>query len=188
MEQRKIAVVGSRDGINPEAVYDFIDKLDPLTNVVVSGGARGVDTYAAERANERGIRVIEIRPNWNKYGRGAGFLRNKEIVKASDDVVAFWNGQSRGTEHTIEQAVKLGRSVAIFGVDGKLIRYIPGGQPQPAAQKIPRGKPKYKGPAQPEAHQGRPERRERRREEHKARRDARKIDGRLKEQGVWLPE
>lgn len=187
MTVRRIAVVGSRDGINPAAVHDFIDKLEPATTVVVSGGARGVDTYAAERAKERGIRVIEIRPNWNKYGRGAGFLRNKEIVKAADDVVAFWNGSSRGTEHTIEQAVKLGRSVAIFGVDGKLIRYIPGGKPQPAAQKIPRGKPKYKGPAQPEGHQGRPERREARRLQHQARRAGRKVAGRLKERGVILP-
>jgi len=187
LETRKIAVVGSRDGVNPVAVSAFIDKLDPLTTVIVSGGARGVDTYAAERAEERGIKTVVIRPNWKKYGRGAGFLRNKEIVKAADDVVAFWNGRSRGTEHTIEQAVKLGRSVAIFGVDGKLIRFIPGGQPQRAAQAIPHGKPTYKGPAQPERHQGRPERRERRQQEHKARRDARKVDGRLKEQGVWLP-
>jgi len=179
--------VGSRDGVNPAAVSDFIDKLDPLTTVIVSGGARGVDTYAAERAEERGIRTVVIRANWKKYGRGAGFLRNKEIVKAADDVVAFWNGQSRGTEHTIEQAVKMGRSVAIFGVDGKLIRFLPAGKPQPAAQKIPRGKPKYKGPAQPARHEGRPERREARRLEHKERRDSRKVGGRLEKEGVWLP-
>lgn len=187
MEVRKIAVVGSRDGINPAAVHDFIDKLNPVSTVVVSGGARGVDTYAAERAEERGIKTVVIRPNWKKYGRGAGFLRNKEIVKAADDVVAFWDGRSRGTEHTIEQAVKLGRSVAIFGVDGKLIRFIPAGKPQPAAQKIPRGKPKYKGPAQPEGHKGRPERREARRLQHQARRAGRKVAGRLAERGIYLP-
>ena len=179
--------MGSRDGVNPAAVSDFIDKLDPLTTVIVSGGARGVDSYAAERAEERGIKTVVIRPNWKKYGRGAGFLRNKEIVKAADDVVAFWDGQSRGTEHTIEQSVKLGRSVAILGVDGNLIRYLPGGTPQRAAQAIPHGKPTYKGPRETAPHQGRPERREKRQQEHKARRDARKVAGRLAERGVYLP-
>lgn len=120
----KIAVVGSRYGINPDAVRKFIDHLDPDLNTVISGGARGVDSIAVERAEQRGIPVQVYLPLWEKYGRSAGFRRNKQIVAASDAVAAFWDGQSKGTEHTIKIAVKEGKPVAIFGVNGDLIRWI----------------------------------------------------------------
>lgn len=160
------------------AVRDFVDKLDPLTTVVVSGGARGVDSFAVQRAEERGIRTIVIKPNWKKYGRGAGFRRNKEIVMVADDVVAFWDGQSRGTEHTIKTAIEMGKHVAIFGITGELVRSItPGGPAWPTmAVSIKEKFTKPKGPAQPPAYEGRPERRERRQEMHRQRRALRRED------------
>lgn len=120
----RIAVVGCRTGIEQDAVYQLIDRMEPLTTVVISGGAKGVDTWAVERAAERGIKTVVIRPNWKKYGRGAGFKRNREIVLAADEVAAFWDGKSRGTENTIKHAVRLGRPVAIFSELGRLVRFI----------------------------------------------------------------
>lgn len=120
----RIAIVGSRDGVDRLAVRRFVDKLNPLINVVVSGGARGVDSWAVERATERSI-PVEVHPAlWERYGKSAGFKRNKDIVRASDSVAAFWNGQSKGTEHTIKIAVEAGKPVAIFGIAGDLIRWI----------------------------------------------------------------
>lgn len=133
---RRIAVVGSREGINKKAVHDFIDRLDEGT-VVVSGGAKGVDTWAAERARERGLEVVEIRPNWKKYGRGAGFRRNTEIVLAAHDVAAFWNGISRGTMDTVKKAVKYVKNVALFDADGNVISYHEGIL-APEIRRIPR--------------------------------------------------
>lgn len=88
---------------------------------IVSGGARGVDSWAAELANESGFRLVEIRPNWKKYGRGAGFHRNTEIVRAADDVVAFWDQVSNGTFDTIKKAVELRRDLIVFGNDGEVL-------------------------------------------------------------------
>lgn len=88
---------------------------------VVSGGAKGVDTWATEIATDRGFTTVEIRPNWQKFGRGAGFHRNTEIVRAADDVVAFWDQVSNGTFDTMKKAVELRRDLMVFGADGELL-------------------------------------------------------------------
>jgi hypothetical protein len=100
----KIGVVGSREYPRLEAVREFVSKLDPITNVLVTGGARGVDQTAAEEARDRNVRVVEYRPNYNKYGRGAPLRRNTEIVLGSDSLVAFWDGESTGTLDTLAKA------------------------------------------------------------------------------------
>lgn len=135
--RRCIAIVGSREGIDRAAVNAFVDHLGPET-VVISGGAAGADTYAAERAAERGLRVVVIRPNWKKYGRSAGFRRNKEIVMMSDDVVAFWDGASRGTENTLKHAIRMRRPVAVFSGAGTLLCYIEPGAVISELRKVPR--------------------------------------------------
>jgi hypothetical protein len=65
------------------------------------GGASGVDEAAEEQARMLGLSPLSIRPDWNTHGRAAGILRNKTIVDQADKVVAFWDGKSRGTRHTI---------------------------------------------------------------------------------------
>ena len=125
---RRIAIVGSREGVDPQAVRAFVDRLDPLTTVVISGGAVGVDSVAAEHARKRKIRVVEIRPNWKKYGRVAGFHRNGEIVKCCDDIAAFWNGKSRGTLDTVKKGMKANKPVALLDSGGNLLvasEYVP---------------------------------------------------------------
>ncbi len=41
---------------------------------------------------------------WDKYGKSAGYIRNRLIVQESDMIVAFWDGKSKGTKHSIDQA------------------------------------------------------------------------------------
>lgn len=103
-----VAVVGSRDWPDPQPIRDFIASL-PEGTTVVSGGARGVDSIAAFNARARGLKVLEIKADWDRGGRGAGFARNAEIVAKADKVVAFWDGRSRGTEHTISLARAQGK-------------------------------------------------------------------------------
>lgn len=138
--KRAFAIVGSR---TYPADREYYDRLEPEEQenidhegrrfveafmyhlegslTIVSGGARGPDTWAAEIGRDMGFRVVEIRPNWEKYGRGAGFHRNTEIVRAADDVVAFWDQVSNGTFDTIKKAVELRRDLMVFGNDGQLL-------------------------------------------------------------------
>ena len=70
--------------------------------------ARGIDSIAKEFAIKNKIKLIEILPDYKRYGRAATIIRNKEIVKLSDKVLAFWDGASKGTLSVIKYAEKLG--------------------------------------------------------------------------------
>ena len=80
---------------------------------IVSGGAQGADTLAAAWAIANDIPLTVYRPLYAAYGRGAPLVRNKLIVMDCDCVVAFWDGKSRGTKHTIELAKALGKPVIV---------------------------------------------------------------------------
>lgn len=79
---------------------------------VVSGGARGADAAAEECAREYGF-DLEVHPaDWTRYGKRAGFIRNVEMLDSGVDcVLAFWDGESRGTAHTVAQAKRRGIKV-----------------------------------------------------------------------------
>lgn len=96
----KVAVIGSR-GIKNADLKRYIP---PDTTLIISGGAVGVDTLAEKYADERGIEKMIIYPNYELYGRSAPLIRNKLIVDNADLVIAFWDGESRGTEYTISYA------------------------------------------------------------------------------------
>ena len=101
----KVAIVGSREGFDYQAVADYVRALPPGT-VIVSGGARGVDSYARQAATFFNLFYIECPADWDALGRSAGYLRNQEIVRYADKVVAFWDGTSRGTKHSIDLALR----------------------------------------------------------------------------------
>lgn len=109
---KRIGIVGSRDYPHPSDIKNYVQNL-PNGTVVVSGAARGVDSIAANEARRRGLEIIEFPADWSK-GRGAGFARNGKIVEASDEIVAFWDGKSRGTLDTITKARKAGKPVTII--------------------------------------------------------------------------
>lgn len=109
----KVAIVGSREYARMDKVCDFVRSL-PAGTTVVSGGARGVDSVAEEIAIRCGLDVVVFRADWNGLGKRAGFARNKTIVEAADRVVAFWDGVSRGTAHTINLARKVGKPVEVI--------------------------------------------------------------------------
>lgn len=115
----KIAFVGSRTFSCPnfakDKIYDILFALNYHNKVtVVSGGARGVDTWAEEIADELKIPKIIFKPDWNKYGKKAGFLRNQLIINESSNVIAFWDGQSKGTKHSIDLAIKAKKPIDIY--------------------------------------------------------------------------
>jgi len=112
----RVAIIGSRNCPNREAVYAYIDAL-PDDTVVVSGGAPGVDDAAEHAARNRGLAVWIERADWDRYGRAAGPMRNALIVAAADRLVAFWDGKSRGTADTIRKARAEGLPVEVIGVE-----------------------------------------------------------------------
>ena len=107
----RIAVVGSRDFSDAELVYQVLSRYN--ISHIVSGGARGADTLAIVYAEVMGIPYTIYAAEWDKYGRAAGFIRNKDIVDDCAQVIAFWNGISKGTQHTLVYARKQGKLLHI---------------------------------------------------------------------------
>ena len=105
----KIAVIGSRN----VTVAD-IGKYISGGEEIVSGGAVGVDSCAAEYAKENGLKLTVFLPQYERYGRAAPIVRNKEIVDYSDRIVAFWDGSSKGTLSVIKYAKKVGKPCEVI--------------------------------------------------------------------------
>lgn len=105
----KLAIVGSRDFND----YEFLKKIIDYHSCtqIISGGARGADRLAKRYAAEHGIPIKEFLPDWDTHGKAAGYLRNEQIVETCDELVAFWDGESRGTKHSITLAEKASKPV-----------------------------------------------------------------------------
>ena len=108
----KTAVIGSR---NINVSSDDIEKYLPDScSEIVSGGANGVDACAKDYAVRRGISYTEFLPEYNNYRRGAPIVRNREIVDYSDNVLAFWDGASRGTLSVIKYCITAGKPCTVI--------------------------------------------------------------------------
>ena len=108
----KIAVIGSR-GVS-RINFELVGAKPG--DVIVTGGARGVDSLAEVEALEAGFDVVVFIPEYGKFGRAAPHVRNRQVVDASDRVVAFWDGTSRGTKGTIDYARRRGKPVDVVAV------------------------------------------------------------------------
>lgn len=103
----KLAIVGSRTFTNYNILYDATCSiLTTKVSQIISGGANGADTLAKEFAQEFDIPLVEFLPEWDKYGKSAGMIRNKHIVDSCDKLLAFWDGHSAGTKNSINLANK----------------------------------------------------------------------------------
>lgn len=110
----KYAIVGSRSFTDYEFLCEKLKTHNPHISMIVSGGAKGADSLASRYAYEHDIPLKEHIPEWDKYGRAAGMIRNKKIVEGSDVVIAFWDGESRGTKNSIDIAKKLNKKFVII--------------------------------------------------------------------------
>ena len=106
----KIAIIGSR---NIE-IENFDLYLPQSVSEIVSGGAKGIDTCAKKYAEKNNIKLKEFLPQYDRYGRAAPLKRNVDIIKYADEVLAFWDGKSKGTKYVIEMCKKLGKKVMVI--------------------------------------------------------------------------
>ena len=109
----KVAVVGSR-GLWVENLEDY---LPEGTQELISGGAQGIDECARSYAKRKGLIITEIFPCYERYSRAAPLRRSEEIVRRADWVVAFWDGESKGTAYTIRYAKKQGKPLTVHRME-----------------------------------------------------------------------
>ena len=105
----RIIIAGGRDfndyNLLKEKVDNLISEKRKTHQIyIVSGKARGADSLGEKYANENGLNIMEFPADWDKHGRSAGYKRNVEMAENADALIAFWDGESRGTKHMIDIA------------------------------------------------------------------------------------
>lgn len=122
----KIAVVGSRDiSLSFERFYELLgDLLPDEATAVISGGARGVDSLAAQFAKMRGLPLEEFLPDYKLFGKIAPLVRNRSIVDSADFVVALWDGKSRGTLNTIDYTLESNKPLLVYYMNRDEVRFF----------------------------------------------------------------
>ncbi|CTQ45741.1 DUF2493 domain-containing protein [Roseibium aggregatum] len=114
-----VIVTGGRDYDDGPFVSETLSKLHasrsgPITRLV-NGGARGVDTFAKDWAIANGVQVVTVKADWDRFGKGAGPIRNREMAFGYPDstLVAF-PGNS-GTKDMIQVALDHGMMILQYG-------------------------------------------------------------------------
>jgi hypothetical protein len=114
----KVGIVGTRtrdtlqdyDRIKV-AFFCLRDKLGAHTDDfhIISGGCRmGADRFAERMAEDCQMTITIYYPKWNRLGRRAGAIRNKQIAEESDYLIACVSPDRKGgTEITIKEFLKL---------------------------------------------------------------------------------
>lgn len=102
----KVVIAGSRTCDSFKDVEKAVAKFHKQhrgveISEVVCGMAAGADFLGRYWAQINHIPVKEFPADWKKHGRRAGYVRNREMAKYADALIAIWDGESRGTAHMI---------------------------------------------------------------------------------------
>lgn len=112
----RVIIAGGRDFADYELLSKTMDEyLSEITDdiSIVCGQARGADTLGEQYAKEHGYNVQYFPAEWKRYCKAAGYIRNTEMAKNADALVAFWDGASLGTKHMIATAERLHLDVKV---------------------------------------------------------------------------
>lgn len=109
----KTIIAGSRTGFSYSDVeFVLFDRLDKISEIV-SGTAQGIDRFGELFGIQNNIPVKRFPADWCKFGKSAGPIRNQQMAEYADALIAFWDGESRGTKNMIETAERLGLAVSV---------------------------------------------------------------------------
>lgn len=106
----KVIVAGSRDFKDYALLKEFLDKLVIFRSdfaEIVSGTASGADKLGERYAQEHNLAIKRFPADWEKYGKAAGHIRNRQMAKYADACVVFWDGQSKGSANMAKVAREL---------------------------------------------------------------------------------
>lgn len=110
----KVIIAGSREFDNYDMLKEKCDKiLSRKVNegeeiVIVSGAAKGADTLGEKYAEEKGYKIERYPANWDKYGKRAGYLRNKKMAEVSNACIVFLSSkaENKGSKMMISIATE----------------------------------------------------------------------------------
>lgn len=110
----KTIIAGSREITDYQQVLNAIGLIDWKITAVVCGMARGVDKLGKKFALQNQIPVHYYPAIWHIHGKSAGYLRNVEMAKNAEALIAIWDGKSKGTSHMIDIARDFNLRVFVY--------------------------------------------------------------------------
>lgn len=120
LQKITLAVVGSRAACDYAAfeqkLKKRIERLELegfVIDVIISGEAPGVDAMVVDFCKWNRYNYRPYPADWDGLGKGAGFIRNSEVVVTADVVVAFWDKVSHGTKDTVEKTLAARKTLYI---------------------------------------------------------------------------
>lgn len=127
MTKYRMIVAGGRNYSNQNIVNYYIDRVKDVCDsrglnlVIVCGMATGADTLGRNYAISNGLEVLEFPADWNRYGKSAGYIRNKEMGDVADSAIVFWDGRSKGSKLMIDIMHELKKPVVAISYEGKVL-------------------------------------------------------------------
>lgn len=116
----RVLVTGSRDWLYwptiQLALADAARRAGSRPVTLVHGACpRGADFIADCVARAWGWQIERHPAEWERFGKAAGFIRNRAMVEAgADECLAFIKNQSRGASHTADLAKASGISTTRY--------------------------------------------------------------------------
>lgn len=113
----RVIIAGCRDFADYDLLKEkcdfYLQNKEKEGIVIVSGHASGADALGERYAQERGFQLETYPADWKAHGRAAGPIRNENMARVANALIAFWDGKSRGTKNMIETARKYNLKVAV---------------------------------------------------------------------------
>ena len=106
----KLLIAGSRS----IKEFDLSPYIPKDTDLIISGGAKGIDKIAETYADKHKLSKLIMRPKYNLYLKAAPLKRNEEMINLADKVLIIWDGKSKGTKYTIKYAKKMNKELEII--------------------------------------------------------------------------
>jgi len=108
----RVLVSGDRNWRDFKYIESILDELhkNSLISVIIEGEAKGADSFARNWAISRKVSLLSFPAKWNIYGKGAGPIRNQQMIDEGhpDVVIAFHPDleSSVGTKDMVTRARK----------------------------------------------------------------------------------
>ena len=102
-----------RDYYNYQTLQKAMKSVWWQPTEIISGCCTGCDKLGERWALENNIPIKKFPADWQKYGKRAGMIRNRQMAEYGEALVAIWNGKSRGTGNMIKTARELGLKVVV---------------------------------------------------------------------------
>ena len=106
----KLLISGSRS----IKTFDISEHITFDVDLIICGGADGVDRIAEQYADDNRISKLVLKPQYKLYGKAAPIKRNELMVDIADKILVVWDGASKGSEFTVRYAIKKGKDVTVI--------------------------------------------------------------------------